>query len=115
MLNAPVPLFLNIRALVFRRSSSITASETEAAGDVHPGLGDDRRIVGRLLGLGRRREHRIAGLERRLGKGGLGMTVLEPPLVAAQLLLDPVGRLLEGDGSDGGAPAEPFSTTPCGT
>ena len=32
MLNAPVPLFRKISALVLRRSSSMTASETEAVG-----------------------------------------------------------------------------------
>ena len=50
-----------------------------------------------------------------LGVGALGVAVLEPALVAAQLLLDPVGGLVEGGMGVGAAPAEPFSTTPCGT
>ena len=45
----------------------------------------------------------------------LGVAVLEPALVAPELLLDPVGRQLEGRMRVGGAGAEPLSTTPCGT
>ena len=50
-----------------------------------------------------------------LGMRALGVAVLEPALVAPQLLLDPVGGLLERGRRVGAAPAEPFSTTPCGT
>ena len=43
MLNSPVALFLNIKAVVLRRSISMTASDTLECGNVDAGFGDDRR------------------------------------------------------------------------
>ena len=97
MLNSPVPLFLNIRALVFLRSISITASETLDSGNIDPRFGDDRGNAGLLVvaRLGRR-ENRVGGI---LDIGlALSSTLwsFSRLHVAAQLLLDPVGRAVEG-------------------
>ena len=96
MLNSPVPLFLNISALVLRRSISITASDTLDSGM-------STRVSATIAGIvacSRRsaagRKDRVAGiLDERLG-ALVDLMLLEPLGVAAKLLFDPVGGAVEG-------------------
>ena len=81
---------------MLRRSSSITASDTLAVGMSTLVSATTGGLSTGSSSLGRRREDRIAGIGLGLGVSGLGVAVLEPALVAAQLLLDPVGGELEG-------------------
>jgi hypothetical protein len=97
-LNAPVPEFLNKSALVLRRSSIITASDTLASGTSTRVSATIGGLSTRLLLVRDRLEDGVAGVGIDLAQRRNRRTVpiLETAHVATELRFHALGRLIEG-------------------